>query len=208
MHTCILINVMIWSTLSCLAQTFGSTLMTHWAGRCEAIWVTISQGNDSRPLASGEGELRSEWSSGGGLEDTWRRAINLFTKRSDVEYLSLKTFVPLRSRAGCFTVQRRGWIVCCTILFLGSIWNCFLQVSEVRHHRFSWTANSTEDQQLMHCHQNKTIKFHTVPALWNSHLAPDLAEISLFIYVFLVGHYLLNVSQSFKRIGNIKRKAK
>lgn len=60
---------MIWSTLSCSTQTFGSTLMTHWAGRWEAMWVTISQGKDSRRLGSGEGELRSEWSSGG-LEDT------------------------------------------------------------------------------------------------------------------------------------------
>lgn len=39
------------------AITCGSTLMTHCAGRCEAIWVTISQGNDRRfaPLLEGEG---------------------------------------------------------------------------------------------------------------------------------------------------------
>ena len=36
--------------------TFGSTVITHCAGRCEAMWVTISHGNDNKPLASGEGE--------------------------------------------------------------------------------------------------------------------------------------------------------
>lgn len=36
--------------------TLGKTEMTHWAGRWEAIWVTISQGSDSRPLPSPEGE--------------------------------------------------------------------------------------------------------------------------------------------------------
>lgn len=46
--------------------------MTHWAGRCEAMWVTISHGNDNKPLASAEGEgvmsAEDEEPAGRGLE--------------------------------------------------------------------------------------------------------------------------------------------
>lgn len=63
--------------------TCGSTLMTHCAGRCEAIWVTISHGNDRRlvPLLEGEGLVSIALTDGSKL--------NLWGKTSECTSLKL-----------------------------------------------------------------------------------------------------------------------
>lgn len=125
--------------------------MTHWAGRCEAMWVTISHGSDNKPLASAEGEgltsAEDEWPGSGRLKavlDQYDLLINLISYGDINSHLikAQRKVLPLQVRHRSFTARSfhrvRRWSI------LVSPCLCFMQVNpDLRHHLLSSQHKTT-----------------------------------------------------------------
>lgn len=120
-----------------VSMTFGSTLMTHWAGRWEAMCVKISQGSDNKPLGSaGEGltSVEEELTADREERETWKtmwlifyfNMNNLITWRKTIMTLPLQVWHVRTSSHRIRTWSSR--VIICSCFF-------FSQVNfDLRHH--------------------------------------------------------------------------